>query len=212
LKWLHDRMFPLVKQLAGEWLYLGCKRVQHGSSYMMGIPTMVLNILIDSFKESGSPIYMEHSTAKLLQNAMFSRYPGIQAWHNWAQSKLVADGQLDAASGQNRVFFGRRYGTGLNETVKEFLAHRPQSNTTHATNLAALNLWQDPLNRRPDGSLIIEPLHQIHDALLGQYPTKLRQWAHERIRSYFNNTLTIAGRDVVIPFELTSGPNWGNLK
>ena len=30
LKWLHDHIFPIVIQLAGKWLYLGCKRVQHG--------------------------------------------------------------------------------------------------------------------------------------------------------------------------------------
>jgi hypothetical protein len=58
---------------------------------------------------------------------MFSRYPGIQAWHAWAATKLASDGKLDAASGQLRTFFGRRFGDGLHETVKEFLAHRPQA-------------------------------------------------------------------------------------
>ena len=55
LKWLHDHVFPIVIQLAGKWLYLGCKRVQHGSSYMMGIPTMCANILRDSFKSPALP-------------------------------------------------------------------------------------------------------------------------------------------------------------
>ena len=148
LKWLHDHIFPIVIELAGKWLYLGCKRVQHGSSYMMGIPTMCLNILKDSFKESGTPIYMEQSIARSLQNLMFTRYPGILTWHCWAQSKLVADGKLSSASGQCRTFFGRRYGAEIHETVKEFLAHEPQSNTTWATNMAMLNLWNDPENRR----------------------------------------------------------------
>jgi uracil-DNA glycosylase len=212
LKWLHDNMFPIVKKLAGDWIYLGSKRVQHGSSYMMGIPTMVLNILKDSFKESGTPIYLEHSIAKTLQNAMFSRYPGIQSWHAWAQTKLVADGQLDAASGQNRLFFGRRFGPSIHETVKEFLAHRPQANTTWATNLAALNLWNDPENRRLDNSLIIEPLHQIHDALLVQSPVELHDWTILKIKGYFNNELEIAGRRIKIPFEMSYGPDWGSLK
>lgn len=209
LKWLHDRIFPIVKELAGDWIYLGSKRVQHGSSYQMGIPTMVLNILKDSFKESGIPLYLEQSIAKKLQNAMFSRYPGIQSWHAWAQAKLVADGQLDAASGQNRIFFGRRFGANIHDTVKEFLAHRPQANTTHAISLAALNLWNDGENRRGDGSLIIEPLHQIHDALLGQYPSRVRFWAHMKLRSYFQNKLSIAGREIIIPFDGGYGPNWG---
>jgi uracil-DNA glycosylase len=209
LKWLHDRVFPIVIQLAGKWLYLGCKRVQHGSSYMMGIPTMCANILRDSFKESGTPIYMEQSVAKNLQNLMFTRYPGILTWHRWAESKLVADAKLASASGQCRLFFGRRFGPAMNETVKEFLAHEPQSNTTWATSLAMLKLWNDPENRRPDGSLIIEPLHQVHDALCGQWPRDHRDWARAKVRSYFDNTLIIAGREVHIPFDGAYGPSWG---
>ena len=177
---------------------------------MMGIPTMCLNILKDSFKESGTPIYMEQSIARSLQNLMFSRYPGILTWHCWAQSKLIADGKLSSASGQCRTFFGRRYGAEIHETVKEFLAHEPQSNTTWATNMAMLNLWNDPQNRRLDGSLIIEPLHQVHDALCGQWPQDCRDWARAKVRSYFHNTLSIADRQVVIPFDGVYGPSWGD--
>lgn len=209
LKWLHDHIFPIVIQLAGKWLYLGSKRVQHGSSYMMGIPTMCLNILKDSFKESGTPIYMDQGIAKSLQNLMFTRYPGILTWHRWAESKLVADATLSSASGQCRLFFGRRFGEGIHETVKEFLAHEPQSNTTWATNMAMLNLWNDPENRRPDGSLIIEPLHQVHDALCGQWPQDHRDWARTKVKSYFNNILIIANREVLIPFDGAYGPSWG---
>jgi hypothetical protein len=99
----------------------------------------------------------------------------------------------------------------MHDTVKEFLAHEPQSNTTWATNMAMLNLWNDPENRHPDGSLIIEPLHQVHDALCGQFPIDYTEWARTKIRSYFNNTLTIAGFDVVIPFDGAYGPSWGDL-
>jgi hypothetical protein len=123
----------------------------------------------------------------------------------------VADGKLTSASGQTRIFFGRRFGTNIHDTVKEFLAHEPQSNTTWATNLAMLNLWNDPENRRPDGSLIIEPLHQVHDALVGQWPVALREWAKKKVKSYFNNTLTIAGTELVIPFEGRFGRSWGQL-
>jgi DNA polymerase len=211
LKWLHDRVFPIVLELAGKWLYLGCKRVQHGSSYLMGVPTMCLNILKDSFKESGTPVYIEQSVARRLQQLFFTRYPGILVWHKWAESKLAADGQLSSASGQTRLFFGRRFGPNIHDTVKEFLAHEPQSNTTWATNLAMLNLWNDPDNRRSDGSLIIEPLHQVHDALCGQFPIDHTEMARAKLKDYFNNVLNIAGFDVTIPFDGAYGPSWGNL-
>lgn len=154
---------------------------------------------------------MEHHAGRRLQEMYFSRYTGVRTWHAWAQSKLVADGTLTSASGHTRVFFGRRFGKDIHDTVKQFLADEPQQNTTWATNLAMLRLWNDPDNRRPDGSLVIEPLHQVHDALCGQWPISCREWARAKVRSYFDNTLTIAGMKITIPFDGAFGPSWGNL-
>jgi hypothetical protein len=237
VKWLHDNMFPVVLKEVGKWLYLGSKRVQHGSNYLMGIPTMQLNVLQDSYKESGKPVYISAADARVLQDCYFARYPGVQFWHKWAEAKLVADAKLTAASGHTRVFFGRRFGPDLNTTVKEFLAHEPQNNTTWVTNLAMLALWNDPENRvksvsgsmvttcadttllitgitrqlRP-GALIIEPLHQVHDALCGQWPTSVRSWARAKVKSYFQNEICIADTPLTIPFDGEFGPSWGELK
>lgn len=211
LKWCCDNIFPIILQIVGKWLYLGCKRVQHGSNYLMGIPTMIQNVLKDSFKESGEPVYMEHAIARLLQDMYFSRYPGVRTWHQWAESKLVADGSLTSASGHTRHFFGRRFGQGLHDTVKQFLADEPQQTTTYATSLAMQRLWNDPENRRPDGSLVIEPLHQVHDAMCVQWPKTCRDWARAKVRSYFQNELTIAGIKITIPFDGAFGPSWGDL-
>jgi hypothetical protein len=72
-----------------------------------------------------------------------------------------------------------------------------------------LNLWNDPDNHREDGSLLIEPLHQVHDALCGQWPTPLRSWARSKLKEYFNVTINIDGLDVTIPFDGAYGPSWG---
>jgi hypothetical protein len=165
----------------------------------------------DSFKLSGVPIYLEHAQGRAFQDLYKSRYRGLELYHSWAHSKLLADGLLTSASGHTRVFFGRRFGTGIHETIKEFLADEPQQNTTWATNLAMLNLWNDHENRNPDGSLIIEPLHQVHDALVGQWPIARRDWARRKVQGYFNNVLKIAGIDIVIPFDGKYGRSWGEL-
>lgn len=226
LKWLCDHVFPVVLKDLGKWLYDAGKVVQHGSNYGMGIPTMLINLMKGSYKHSGEPVYVEHAVGSVLQRLYFQRYPGVPLWHRWSESKLVADGTLTSASGQTRTFFGRRFGTNIKDTVKEFLAHEPQSNTTWSTNLAMLKLWNDPENRRGGkvleaydtwvagftkgiGSLIIEPLHQVHDALCGQWPQSYRAWARAKVRSYFDNELTIAGTTLVIPFDGAYGPSWG---
>lgn len=194
------------------WEYFACKRVQHATNYMVGVPTLCTQVMKDSFKLSGEPIYLEHAQGRGFQDSYKSRYRGLDLYHSWALSKLLADGSLTSASGHTRVFFGRRFGTGIHETVKEFLADEPQQNTTYATNIAMLRLWNDPHNRKPDGSLIIEPLHQVHDALLGQWPSNLSDWARHKVKTYFNNTLRIAGLDIVIPYEGKFGRSWGELE
>ena len=194
-----------------SWEYFACKRVQHATNYLVGVPTLCSQVMRDSYKLSGVPIYLEHAQGRAFQDSYKSRYLGLGIYHQWAQSKLVADGSLTSASGHTRVFFGRRFGDGIHETTKEFLADEPQQNTTYATNLAMLNLWNDPENRRPDGSLIIEPLHQVHDALVGQWPTSVREWARRKVRTYFNNALHIAGLEITIPFDGKYGRSWGEL-
>lgn len=208
LKWAHDNLFPVVSKIVGKWLYMGCKRVQHGSNYLMGIPTMILNVLRDSYKESGTPIYLAHADAKTLQDLYFTRYRGVKLWHSWAEATLVSSSKLVAASGQVRIFFGGKSGQRLHDTLKAFLAHEPQANTTWATNMAMLNLWNAVENRRQRGGLFIEPLHQVHDALCGQWPQYLREQSCERLKKYFTNTLVIAGIEINIPFDGGWGPNW----
>lgn len=238
LKFWSGKPFKAIENVAGGWVYDGCKVVQHGRSYLMGIPTMQTNLMKRSFKDSGIPIYMSHAQGVALGSAMDIRYHGVTTWHKWAEAELVARGELTSASGHTRIFFGRRFGPGLHETVKEFLADEPQQNTTYATNLAMLRLWNDPANRiasrmgqivttfdgtnhyipewtsvfyhrLTSGGLLIEPLHQVHDALCVQWPTFLRRWATAKMKTYFDNTLTIAGQQLVIPFDGAYGPSWG---
>lgn len=240
--WGSKRPFAAISQELGEWVYQGCKKVAHGSNYKMGIPTMQTNLMKDSFKETGVPVYLDFHTTQDLQNHYFRRYQGVPLWHAWATSTLVSKGTLTTPSGHTRVFFGKRFGRDIHDTVKEFLAHEPQSTTTWSTNLAMLNLWRDPenrvamvdrvrflvhtcsgavhywsgpisaLDRLVPGSLLIEPLHQVHDALIGQWPKFLRDWASPKVKSYFNNPILIAGREIIIPFDGGYGDNWGECK
>lgn len=230
LWWCKKTNFDVISSVVGTGIYDCSKVIQHGTNYLMGIPTMQINVTKKSFKESGEPIYMDFRVAKELQQFYLLRYSGISTWHNWSEATLVASGELTSASGQKRIFFGRRFGKDIHDTVKEFLAHEPQSNTTYATNLAMLRLWKDPENRidgvvlheaydtwkatlnKTRGGLIIEPLHSVHDALCGQYPSERRAWAGPKLRSYFDNPLTIAEQKITIPFEGAYGPSWGETK
>jgi uracil-DNA glycosylase family 4 len=190
-----------------DWEYFAGKRVQHGASYLEGAQTIGRNILTDS--EGKLWISVKECEA-LKEDCFFKRYPGIRRWHNWLASKIAQSPILVAASGQVRNFFGRP-----DEILTKAVAFEPQSNTTYATNLALQKLWYDESNRtKQEGKVrfIIEPLHQIHDAVCVQFPKNKTDWAITKIRTYFDNELRIAGQILVIPFDGSYGKSWGELK
>ena len=188
------------------WLYAAAKAVQHGSSYGMGKITMSNNILRQSWKSSGEPVYVAPKDCVHLQELFFMRYIGVRRWQTWVKMQLESKGEITAASGHTRRFFGRRTD---NATLQAAYSQEPQANTTYATALAAKALWYDPENRKGNG-LIIEPLHQVHDSIIGQFPKDKLQWAKDKLRSYFNNPLTIANQELIIPYEGEIGLYWGD--
>lgn len=194
-----------------SWERFAMKRVQHGGCYLEGELTISRNIL----KDSEGKMYLPPSECKLLKKYFFDRYWGVDKWHSWVANRLKARPVLQAASGQVRLFFGRP-----DEVLTKAVAFEPQANTTYATNLAMHRLWTDNDNRqgeqtgdvRPsDIRLRIEPLHQVHDALCGQFRKLDTAWATGKIKSYFNNVIKIAGLDILIPYDGGYGPSWGKL-
>lgn len=217
------------------WLYFGCKRIQHATNYGVQGKTAASQILKDSYNVSGKPVFVDVPVCEALQRLYLSRYPGIYQWHQWAKREVSEGRNLQSASGHTRIFFGRRKSWDArarcfdadHETWKEFLADEPQENTTYATNLALHRLWHDRENRISSQSqpgigntnthslhpntLIVAPLHQVHDALIGQFPKEHTAWAIGKLREWFNNPLRIANTLVTIPFEGAYGPSWGEL-
>jgi DNA polymerase I-like protein with 3'-5' exonuclease and polymerase domains len=150
-------------------------------------------------------IVISSRDAQRYQELYLLRYRGIRLWHAWVQQQLYK-GFIVSASGNRRFVTGRKDDQ---QTLRQMLSHEPQNNTTFITNLAALRLWNDPTNRRPDNSLRVEPLHQVHDALCGQFRVEDTEFACRKLREWFNNPLNIAGVEVNIPFDGTYGKTWG---
>ena len=230
LQWSREALRQAASEVdKSGWLYFASKRVQHGSNYGMGGKTMSDQILKDSYKLFGEPVFVAESTCLALQQLYFARYPGVLIWHARLKSRLLEHGFLVSASGHRRTFFGRKReqsGKVNYDTFKQTCADEPQENTTYAIKLALYKLWTDAENRTrstaaqgggPVGatqgrlSLRVVPLHTVHDSLIGQFRKEDTEWAIKRIRGYFNNTLTIAGQKITIPFSGAWGKSWGEL-
>lgn len=210
-----DELKKLCKEVDGDgWLYFGCKRIQHGSNYKAFKNTISKIILKDSYKFIGEPIYVEPNICGRLQDLYFGRYYGVPRWHITTGARVLQTERLSAASGRTRRFFGRldnARGTVDDEVLRAALSNEPQDNTTFATDLAMHKLWFDRDNRNQRGQFVIEPLHQVHDALNGQFPKEAVEFARNRIPYYFDNEIEIAGMKLKIPYEGAFGPSWGEL-
>lgn len=198
---------------SSDWDYFACKIGQHGTCYLMG-PQRLSDVI---FIQSEGKVNFNKRQTEDLQKLFMVRY-NVKRWHNWMQSIIThsrgAAPTLTSPSGHTRRFFGRPQ-----ELLGEMLAHEPQAVTTYATNLAAYRLWTDPENRiiHPNQSdvmvpsnhaLRVEPLHQVHDALVGQFRISDTAWAVDKIKQWFNNEIIIAGQKITIPFEGNYGLNW----
>lgn len=220
----------VVKQwcadLPDNWKYKAAKRVIWGTAYLMGIVKMGEQITSDAYKEEGELLVVEAKDCRKIQAATLARYWGIPKWQEWVKKLVLSAGVLQSASGHRRRFYGRRWeykedsltGTKrleINRAVHgSALSNEPQEVTTFATKLGLWRMWYDPENREAEdlegfAQLIVEPLHTVHDSLVDQWPEQVHDFALRKHREWFNNPLTIAGREVVIPVAGEVGKDWG---
>lgn len=191
-----------------DWKYTCMKRVQHGTNYLGQSETIAGTI----FKDSDGLIDVPPSVIERYQRLYLLRY-NIELRKRYIHDQLAKSGCLVTAAGVTRKFFGIRNPRMIDDDIiRQAMASEPQTNTTYCTNLALKRLWDDPANRRKSGALFIEPLLQIHDALAGQFPARLRDFARERIKSYFDNPITIHGVTLTIPVDIKVGRSWGDCK
>lgn len=212
----------LLKEINKEdWDYFACKGIIWGICYTMGAKKADDHI----FVQSEGKVHLGIEKATLLQQAVFQVY-NVHLWHRATQRMLDKKPELVSPNGHRRRFFGR-----ATDILGQALAHEPQVNTTYATNLAAYKLWTDSDNRIVTSNdsrtsstmesvqsvngfksrirLRVEPLHQVHDALIVQAKIEDTQWAISKLKQWFANEIVIAGISITIPFGGTYGPSWG---
>jgi len=187
-----------------DWRYLCCKRGQHGTNYGAQ-PDKIAEVI---FTDSDGTIDISKKDAGLLQYFYKLRYK-TDVRNDWIRSQLSRTGTLVSSCGIRRQFFSIRNRSFIDDAiVREAASFDPQANTTWSTNKALEKMWYDPTNRTSRGTLFIEPLLQIHDALAGQSRQAVRDFAREKFAEYFNNPLTIHGIRLTIPADCKYGPNW----
>ena len=174
------------------------KKISHATNYGVGARTMCDSII----KELGIDYAISEREAKLFQQKYHEAYPGVKRWQGRLATEMRASRTLTTCFGRRRYFMGPP-GDPLN---KEAFAWRPQSVVADLINKGIL-AWEDP--ERPPILL------QVHDSVLMQVEKGSLEELYKlvkEIEKYFEIPITIGGREIIIPIEVSVGHNWGDMK
>lgn len=212
----------LVKQreiLKEDWVYIAAKKVVYGGTYLMGAIKMSETLREDSYKETGTPVFVSPRKCEEIQEqALFLRYPGIKAMHTDSGQRMMDEGRIVTSLGWQRQFFGRKADFKMvkgvrtkvpnRQTLGEWLGCLPQFYTTASIKLCLERLWDDPENRNPDGSLRVKPIHTVHDEIDTVWRVEDREFARRKLPAWFQNPINICGTKLSIPSSMSMGLNW----
>ena len=163
-----------------------CKKIGHGTNYG-GKPRTLAN-----------QAKVEISLIEDFQPKYFRAFPAHLRWHAHVESRLRQHGHLVTLTGRKRWFFGRRND---DSTLREAIAYDPQGSLADILNRGMLEVW-----KHRD----CEPLMQIHDAILIQYPEGVEDKVLELVRGQLRQRVELqGGRRLEIPFDCATGWNWG---
>ena len=140
--------------------------------------------------------------ADAFQDKYFSAFPGIAKWHRYVAQQLQTVQRIENSFGVSRTFFGR---PNDDTTLREAIAHGPQSSTAMRTNLAMWRIWRYMSK--------CELLAQKHDSITFQFPIAGSCAPEVNVvnhaRAYFSTELTHRGRIFDVGTDVKVGWNWG---
>lgn len=142
------------------------KTFVHGTNYGGGARTMAIN--------SATTV----AQAELMQRRWFAAHPGIKRWHERTAAQLRSEHLVRNRFGNTRRYFDR-----IDGILSEALAWVPQSTVACVINRVLLAIHRTV----PQAQL----LHQVHDSLVGQFPTTSKEIVLPMIKTCF---------DVVVPY------------
>ena len=180
---------PQVKSSNPDSPYHRTKQGVHLTNYGGGAARLADTIKITLFE------------AKTFQQKWFSAHPAIPEWHLRIQRQLQENKTVKNMFGFRRIYFER-----IDGLLPEALAWVPQSTVAIVTNKGIINI------HRKLPQIRLQPLLQVHDSLVFQYPASEHPHILEEVRSCM--TIPIPYLDpLIIPVAIKSSPkSWGDCE
>lgn len=137
--------------------------------------------------------------AEKTQRWYFGKYPEVKDWQQRVITGIKSKRYVQNVFGNRRYYFDRID----DSTFREAIAWIPQSTVALYINRIWLNLWND--------ARWIWVLLQVHDSLVGQFPTYRKEEAKLAITKAGQIALPYPGDPCIIPMGMkTSEKSWGD--
>lgn len=160
----------------------------HGTNYGGGARTMAI--------AAGVTVHQ----ADRFQKIYFGRYPGLKNWHNRTEEQLRKQRFVTNRFGYRRYYFDRIEGL-----LPEALAWVPQSTVAVYIN----KVWERVYRNLPEVQILL----QVHDSLVGQFPTHLKEQCIEKLKHEARQIIIPYEDPLVIPLGVkTSETSWGDVE
>ena len=174
-----------------EYRDLG-KTTRHATNYDEGPAKFQASLITFGF-------HLPFNTCKSILEGAKSKDLMLSEWKRKIREKLKADRYLISSIGDKRLCQAR-----LNDdTFRAFYAFSPQNTVGR--------VLQEALQEAHEKFSYMEILLNIHDEIIVQiFPEDLER-AMVDLRSVMERPLIIHGRELTIPCDFKSGPNWGEL-
>ncbi len=175
------------------------KHTRHGMNYDMTWVGLKARINKD-YLDTG--VGIDAANAKLLRRSYLDLSEGLEWWWDEVIKKLRENDRfLRNCFGRERKFLGAL--TEHNHLHRDAIAFEPQSSIADLTTRSIVRL---------DENDWLTPLTHMHDGGFVQVLDKDVERTVDSMRVCMDETLIVDGHELVIPFEIKVGPNWGEME
>jgi DNA polymerase-1 len=204
-KWAASTIFNIPEDVVNDYQRSVGKIANHAGNYCAG-PKVVQSTATKWGVEG-----VDYNMAKKIAESRRGALKGLQKWWQDVEMTIRRSRTLTTCMGRRRQFFGR---FDDNATIRAAVAFEPQSVVGDVCNRIFWLLYQEFQQNVPaqfaDKQDQFAVILQVHDEVVAECPVEAVGWVKDRMNKaawqplYLNDDMD----PLVIPIEITSGPNW----
>lgn len=186
------------------------KRIIHGTNYMMGVWTFILNVGAKQLYDGAGMLGMKITTlakfVEFLLGVYHKKFPEVSKHYQEIKREILRTRMLVSPLGYTRYFFGDIIQN--HEILRGAVAHEPQNLSVGILNKGFWKAWKICIASNGEFRL----KGQIHDSILGQILKGLEEYYNKLLDEAMRNPVTVKGDTLLIPVDSAFGHSWKSLK